>query len=457
MTATLNKIIEALLAVFLFLLPWQTRLVYAPAFLNGAAWEYGTLSVYATELLLGLIVILALFDLIRRRVWRTVPEPARARHRLVGFGAAFLFLLLLIFNSQAPAISAQWVSWLIGGAAAAALLLVYGAGHLKFPVAFWLGGVGQGLFAIYQFFTQEVVANKWLGLAAHTPWQLGDFVIEAGSGRWLRAYGAFGSPNILGGYLAVCLVLGLVMWVRLARPLPGPPLCEGEGAQNPLCRGGGGRGRIWSAITIGQLIILSGLLFSFSRGAWVAAVAGGLALAVAARQSPDRALFKVLLLRQFVFSVALVLVLIIVFKPLFLARFTAAGRLEQKSLASRANQYQEFKQVFSARPLLGVGPGAYTLALYQLDSERPSWRYQPVHNSYLLLAAELGVIGLLLFLLVHWRLWRHIKKHQPLWLAVLVALFASALFDHFWWSLYGGVMMWFVIVGLFTAKAGNHH
>ncbi|MDP6571609.1 MAG: hypothetical protein QF747_02120, partial [Patescibacteria group bacterium] len=43
--------------VFVFLIPWQARLILVEGSINGDYWEYGTQSLYATEVLLFLILI----------------------------------------------------------------------------------------------------------------------------------------------------------------------------------------------------------------------------------------------------------------------------------------------------------------------------------------------------------------------------------------------------------------
>src|SRR3990167_3528965 len=62
-----ERIIEYLFYLFIFLLPWQTRLIWQDASLNGYVWEYGRFSLYGTELLLWLILFCYGFWLIKTR------------------------------------------------------------------------------------------------------------------------------------------------------------------------------------------------------------------------------------------------------------------------------------------------------------------------------------------------------------------------------------------------------
>ena len=57
--------------LFLFLLPWQTRWFYQSGSLNGGYWEYGTFSLYGTQILLWLIIILFAAHKFGRKVFWT--------------------------------------------------------------------------------------------------------------------------------------------------------------------------------------------------------------------------------------------------------------------------------------------------------------------------------------------------------------------------------------------------
>ena len=54
----LQKIITYGRCLLAFLLPWQTRLIFRAGNVNGGYFEYGSLSVYGTDLLLLLLIFL---------------------------------------------------------------------------------------------------------------------------------------------------------------------------------------------------------------------------------------------------------------------------------------------------------------------------------------------------------------------------------------------------------------
>src|SRR3990167_7497242 len=60
----LNAVIQYGILLFVFLIPWQARLILVPGSINGGLpageagyWEYGTQSLYATEVLLFVVLV----------------------------------------------------------------------------------------------------------------------------------------------------------------------------------------------------------------------------------------------------------------------------------------------------------------------------------------------------------------------------------------------------------------
>ncbi|MCK4891043.1 MAG: O-antigen ligase family protein, partial [Candidatus Pacebacteria bacterium] len=82
------------------------------------------------------------------------------------------------------------------------------------------------------------------------------------------------------------------------------------------------------------------------------------------------------------------------------------GRLPDNSAISDRNFYNNVsRETISENFVFGSGLGTY---IFQIDGyleknnikqEFQSWQYQPAHNIYLLIASEIGIIGLIFFLL----------------------------------------------------------
>ncbi|MBI2010203.1 MAG: O-antigen ligase family protein, partial [Candidatus Chisholmbacteria bacterium] len=79
--------------------------------------------------------------------------------------------------------------------------------------------------------------------------------------------------------------------------------------------------------------------------------------------------------------------------------------LEPESLSRRLSLNQAALRMIAANPLLGVGLNNFTAALPAYGEVAGSIRFlQPVHNIYLLLAAETGLISFVIVILLLWQL-----------------------------------------------------
>jgi len=422
----LKKTVNYFLLLFFFTIPFQTRWIYQPGELNGGFWEYGTLSLYATEILLWLIVVLFAIDRFRKReLWKRVLSKQHFKKHWLRLVFVLMFLcfnVLMIVMSVDWEISYQFMMRLLGVVCLGVVIMCCARNAM---LALWLGGVLQGLLAIWQFFSQQVYASKWLGMAAQDPSNLGTSVVEFGLERWLRAYGSFGSPNSLGIYLAVIFVLGIVLYVKF-RP-----------SRDNM------RQRI--LLTAGQLIILSGLLLSFSRGAWLATLIGlGLLIYIVTK----RCNLKYGIYKQLFYYLVLTIFFLIILYPIFSARFNFDNRLEKISVVERQFQYGESLRIFSQSPLLGVGLGTYTLALHKNYPDKQAWVYQPVHSIYLLILAEVGLLVFVCLCVLVFLLLRIVWRKNPLFIPVIITLLVAGLFDHWLWSMYTGVVLCGVVFAL---------
>jgi hypothetical protein len=420
----LNKIINFFTLALIFLLPWQTRWIYGYATMNDLPWEYGTLSFYGTEILLWLIVILTgVRVFVNKTFWQRITsrENFKKRWPFIVIGAAIaIYGVYAYVSSPVAVVSGQFMSRLIGAICLAFCLALSEIKFSKMALVFWLSGVGQGILAVAQFFTQKVVACKWLGLAAHTASDTGASVVQTATERVLRAYGSFGWPNSLGVFLAAALIIGVIIFANAER-------------------------KYWPYILVGQMIVFIGLVFTFSRGAWLALVIGLLVYLLISLRNK----FALLMLAKQILAFILIsAVLLIAYFPLFSARASADNYLEKLSLSERVSQYQIAKEIFFARPLVGAGPGLYTYYLAGHFSAPIYGAYQPVHNIFVLALAEIGAVMYLFFVaLVVWFAFR-VWKINSIYLSVIAALLVAGLFDHFLWSLYAGQILFWVVLGM---------
>ncbi len=422
----LEKIIEYGIYLFIFLLPWQTRLILAEGNLNGV-WEYGTISIYATEVLLWAIFVLM-------AVWWTIEnlkvksEKLEVTVKSLKFfvfwllGLFVFWSLISIFWSDSKSVALQaWVRLAEG----VGLFLVLRAAKfdlVKLAWAFVVSAVVQAGLGTWQFLSQSTFSSKWLGMAMHDPAVPGTFVVETALRRWLRAYGSLPHPNMLAGFLAAALFLSF--WIyqkteysfkKLFLPVVFAILSFGLYAT-------------FSKSVIGGFLVALGFL-------WV--------MLFARRKSRN---VKVNLLKFTLIFIAVALIFGAVFWEPVQTRIYGAERLEIKSTTERLDYFNQAWQLIKNHPFLGVGLGNYTLSVHdEINSNLKSWDYQPVHNIYLLILAELGFVGLLLWLALIIFL---IKKLPVTRYPLLITLLIIGLFDHYLWTLYFGVILFWSVFGV---------
>jgi O-antigen ligase len=442
----LKTIIEYLFYLFIFLLPWQARLIFDSTMLNNGFWEYGTRSLYVTEILLGVIFLLVIV-LAARQLRHVGAQPKILKIDI-------LLISFIVFTGLSIVWSINvYLSWQIFLLFIEALALLYltsriGRNFTRLASVFVLSAVVQSCLAIYQFSSQLVWSNKWLGMSGQLVGDGGTSVVE-GAGRWLRAYGSLPHPNMLGGFLVIGLLflLGLLFnYQKQYYKLPWK--MSAKFLFNAIC------------LFTSLVVITYGLLLTFSRSAWLGLIIAMLFIWVI--------LFirkrKKLLLFFFKINIAILLVValfVINYGDLLFNRFNTTSRLEVQSISERQVGWREAGEIIQASPLLGVGLGTYTQALYELDASRPSYAYQPVHNINLLILAELGIVGWLIFVItIIYLLYLAFKKLREqkedynlvVFVGMFLVLLVIGLFDHYLWSLYFGLMLSCLLAGLLIRR-----
>jgi len=117
------------------------------------------------------------------------------------------------------------------------------------------------------------------------------------------------------------------------------------------------------------------------------------------------------------------------------------------------------RETISENLILGVGMGQF---VSQMDdySKMPllKWQFQPVHNVFSLVWAELGLIGLILFIFFILALFRsllEIPKNVPqliplkmLSSELFLAFIIMSLFDHYFWDIQQGQGLFWIIMAL---------
>jgi len=107
-------------------------------------------------------------------------------------------------------------------------------------------------------------------------------------------------------------------------------------------------------------------------------------------------------------------------------------------------------------PLFGVGSGNFIKEIADLNlfSQSEVRLLQPVHNIFLIILAENGIIGLILFSLLVLITLRNVNSKKKIGLFLSILVFASL--DHFFWTLnQGRILLWLSLAFINSPKTDN--
>lgn len=399
---------KSMLALVGFVLPWQTRFILATPMVGGAVQDFGVISIYIAQIVL-LAALLQEAWICRAEIfiwWRV--KSAQRRYQILGGGFSLLLFLQIKFSAQPLLTISGWVSVaLLTGL----VVVLVKKPELRVPFfgGFLMSTVAQAMLAFVQVFVSATFASTLLGVARHRAADLGTAVVEYGGTRYLRAYGGQPHPNIFGGLMVLALAIyGWSMSIKTSL-----------GEKNNVIK---------IAAFFG-----AALFFSYSRSAWGAALLFGLAaLAWRAHLSLGQRRFLI-------WSAGIFGALLIIFWPVVWSRVLPASRLENKSISERVSGLNDWKNITRAHWLVGAGLWNYSAVL----PATIGYEMTPVHSVPLLFVAEFGLVGVIFFLLIIWtaRNWLKINRR---WLLFLIVIFPIAVFDHYLYSLWPGLVILFL-------------
>jgi O-antigen ligase len=399
--------------------------VIQPGLVPGIYFTYQSVLLYASDALAGLTLLLwGMERWLRREPIRFGPRP------LLWVGLALLV---------ASTLSVVWAYDQTLALAFVAHLGLLAGWYLVClndpPPASTLGWIMAGVvlfqsgLGLLQVMAQQTwnTSLPWPGaLTANTSGA--SVVVNAAGTRWLRAYGTMPHPNILGGTLIIYLTSSLERFISTGR----------RGWLGPLA--------------LGSLT----LWLTFSRAAWLgmgALLLGGMVLLPPLYRS--RA-WRVALVGLLAGGLALLPLLSFLWERTLLSGQIVAA--EHGSIDVRARLARASLGLIAAHPWAGVGAGNFVrVATLEAGPEIPA---DAVHNIFLLITSETGVLGGLAYLAglgtlagYVWKQRRTANVSAYVWALAVGGVMVSGLFDHFWWTLPPLRMLWVTAIGLWAA----HH
>ncbi|MEP7162910.1 MAG: O-antigen ligase family protein [Candidatus Moraniibacteriota bacterium] len=293
-----------------------------------------------------------------------------------------------------------------------------------------VSGIFQSGIVFFQFIFQSSLAIHFLGESIISPYLPGIAKIIVFSDPYIRAYGTFPHPNVLGGFL----VFSLFSLVYLYREK---------------------MFHVEQKIFYPFLFILFiGITLTFSKSAFISFI---ISLSILwYRKNKDsetvprgtvrdrfRNMFHV---EQLLFLCAIAILLLI--------SLLQNERNLWQSVNERLSLLPFTLEYIAWHPFLGNGVGQFVYNI-SLDGNFLPWQFQPIHNIYLLLIYELGLFGLsllgiFLFFLLH-------IVPRGTWanysFTLVISLLVIGFMDHYLWDIQTGqIMLWTALAFLSSSK-----
>lgn len=326
-----------------------------------------------------------------------------------------------------------------------------------------IAGFIQSIIAIWQFIIQHSIGLRFLQESIISPVIPGVAKIILNDHIFIRAYGLMPHPNILGGFLLFSIVL-TILYKKLFHVE-----------------------QFYEILNIILFIQGIALLLTFSKSAIIGLILAIIYINVPRGTLTNSKLFHVeQFRRKFLISAIIIVSLFIIFKPNLNILFT-------KSLGERFFYLNVSRGTILDNPVFGVGMGEFVLNIPNyIKNGFEVWQYQPVHNVFLLIWSELGIIGLGLFVAWIWKTIfdnkkmfhvEHLKEDENkesiamgdsntilehknntlsimtieiYFKAILIGFLFIMLFDHYFWDIWQGQIIFWLVMGIIAGIKFRH-
>jgi len=255
--------------------------------------------------------------------------------------------------------------------------------------------IWQSALIFFQFVTQRSLGLWILGERSFDSTTIGIAHAQILGSQLLRPYGTFPHPNVAGAFL----VIGLIII---------------------------GRQKLLKIITI------TAIFLTFSKAAVF-----------------SLAIYTLSLFQSFKHQLLALLILIL----LAFWLLTSLPDSQVATISERLLLSQAALDIALANPLFGVGSGNFIIELSKLNlvSLSEVRLLQPVHNIFLLILAENGLIGLFLFVVLLFVVAKSATSGTKLILLTFILIYAS--FDHFFLTLNQGRLLFWLSISFIISSS----
>ncbi len=390
---TTKKINQVLLFLLFLFLPTQLgkHFFFDFSYLHGVRVDYLAPTIYLTDIIIFLLVILNL---------KKILLLGRNKKILL---ILILFLINIFFSLSIP----TSIYHLIKIIELAALVVIVKKNKLpekKVLAAFLAGGLIEFFLAVLQLINKHSLQGifYFLGERRLTLSTIGVAKASLSGIEILRPYATFSHPNSLAGFYLL-----LYFYFLTNKKMGSFFLLK------------------YLFLLVSSLIIF----FSFSKTAIITYLI-------------LNTLYFILNTKNKCRPCTMAKILI----PLIIATIFLTAKTDPLTLAKRLTLAKNSLTIILKRPLTGTGLGSYLLAQSSFPSTYFDLLNQPVHNIFLLLIAEAGLVIIAVIIFFMKDLSKKLIQKKYLYLILTIVI--TGFFDHYWLTLEQNFLLLGVVVGL---------
>jgi len=419
--------------LLIFCLPFQTRKILYQW--GGDFNEWSSVYLYLTDLLI-LSIFLVWFwrkrkeRFLKRRITFQFTSLTRGLKN-ASFWLVIFLIISLISLVQAKNIQLGFYHWFkLLELAGLFFYLKYNFRQLfnleRVAQILIASGLVQSFIAFGQYTSQKSLGLRYLFESPLSSETAGVAKIVVEGTKMIRPYGSLPHPNLLAAFFVLSIFCFYFLWLNKKHPF-----IKNCFLLTVFCLLFFALGLTFSRLVIFTFLLASLIYFVFTFWRVI--------------QTPDKELFK-RITSIFLLFIVLCCLFTVLAWPEISSRWSIS--LTEQSVGLRTFYNQTAFSIIKEHPWLGIGLGNFVWEIREMLRLLSAWLHQPVHNIYLLIASETGLIGLIIFLFFIFRLLIQAKK-IPLYLfLILFSFLFIGLFDHFFWTLQQGQIMFWLVLGI---------
>jgi O-antigen ligase len=408
-----NRVEKFLNLLLIFLLPTQLAFHFWPnfAFVFGIRVDYLAPTVYLTDLL-----FMFLFVIWITKAWKRVLIRSITKNKVFIIGFLLVAVLNISFSSFYIISFLKWLKLF------EVVVLAYYISVRKdifdkknISTSLFLSLVFFSLIGIFQVIKGGTIGGimYYLGERSFNIVTPGIALGKIGGTLFIRAYSTFPHPNALAGYLIVgTLILFSNFTINK-----------------------------FSALKIlGLIIIILALILSFSLSSLI-----GIIICV----------FTYLIYKKGILKKETLPVMVIIFFVVSLIFAVFSKQIIEtninfpQSISQRLELALVAGKILSKNFIFGTGLNTFIpneVKVYGINSYL--WLLQPVHNIYLLIISEMGIIGgIFLYLLILKIMRKTLDTKYVGYFLAIIFIMVSGLFDHYWFTLQQNLLLLGLLIG----------